>query len=103
MRDEDSFYALVGRMEKDSSERVFQTRKMRPPSPDGVIVDWQIVAAEEVQMMLFKSRVVGRHNLKNYIANICNAVPFESAHEDLSKKKEEVSNILADMKAFEST
>lgn len=98
-------------MEKVSSERVFHGRKMRPPSPDGVEVDWDSLATAQVQSMLIKTRVIGRRNLKNDIEKI-NAIPYFSAvvankyklevpkHQDDAENKVEVSKILADMTSF---
>lgn len=94
----ESFYALVGQMEQDSSARVFEKREMRSLSPDGVEVDWSIVAAKQVEIMLSKSRVVERRNLKK---NIEVTVPLHKIKvpkfEDDKKKEEEVSNILLSM------
>ena len=97
-------------MEQDSSVCVFEKREMRPLSPDGVDVDWSIVAAKEVERMLSKSRVVERRNLKKNIELTVNPllstmrVPLHkikvSKYEDYKddkKKKEEVSNILLGM------
>ena len=105
----ESFYALVGKMEQDSSARVFEKREMRPLSPDGVDVDWSIIAAKEVEIMLLKSRVVERRNLKKNIEMTVNPLlskigaplnkikvsKFEDDKDD--KKKKEVSNILLGM------
>lgn len=107
----ESFYALVSQMEQDSSARVFEKREMRSPSPNGVEVDWSIVAAKEVEIMLSKSRVVERHNLKKNIESIAvhpirstirvplhkiKVSKFENDKDD--KTKEEVSNILLGMR-----
>jgi hypothetical protein len=106
----ESFYALVGKMEQDSSARVFEMREMRPLSPNGVDVDWSIVAAKEVERMLSWSRVVERRNLKKNIEMTVHPllatirvplrkikVPKYEDDKDDKKKKEEVSNILVGM------
>ena len=108
----ESFCALVGKMEQASSACVFEKREMHPLSPDGVDVDWSIIAAKEVERMLSKSRVVERRNLKKNIELTVNPllstmrVPLhkikvseyeDEDEKDYKKKKEEVSNILLHM------
>lgn len=107
----ESFKYLVGNMEKISSQRVFYDRKMRPPSPDGVEVDWDTLATAQVQFMLIKSRIIERRNLKNDIgkahssAIVANKYKLEMPHmmpqiQDETQNKVEVSQILADMTSF---
>lgn len=108
----ESFTYLVTNMEKVSSERVFHGRKMRPPSPDGVEVDWDTLATAQVQSMLVKTRVVGRRNLKNDIEKVTAKHYFSAIvannyklevmpkHQDDVANKVEVSKILADMTSF---
>lgn len=89
----ESFCALVGQMELTSSIRVFQARKMRPPSPNDEKLDWSIVAARQVVFMLNKSRIVERRNLKKDIEKMMPEVKK-------NKDEKEVSTILADMTSF---
>ena len=104
----ESFYALVGKMEQDSSARVFEEREMRPLSPDGMDVDWSIVAAREVEIMLSKSRVLERRNLKRNIEMTINPllskigaplhkIKVSKVEDKDDKNREEVSNILLGM------
>ena len=97
-------------MELESCKRVFKTRWLRPPSPDGMEVDWNFVATAQVKSMLLKARIVGRRNPKSDIEKI---TPFfhsieSRGHmekvlpvEQETKKEKVVSNILADMASFD--
>ena len=103
-------------MELDASTRVFQARKMRPPSPDRTgaaeKIDWSIVAEKQVEMMLYKSRVVQRQNLKKSIEKkptfstskpIITETSMQTLKNDNNKKnkeEKEVSTILANMTSF---
>ena len=113
MRQTESFLILVKQMELDASTRVFQQRKMRPPSPNGTDeqLDWSIVAGRQVDLMLCKSRVMNRRFLKKNIINIIQNMKLKFPVVKASMqtfdfdydKEEEVSTILADMTSFMKT
>lgn len=116
MQSNESFYALVGKMESDSSRRVFEARRMRPPSiyaPEKSEL-WGF-ADKEVELILCKSRVVERRNLSKKIKKLkLNLLPShvtapkqttednEDKKNDDEKKTEEkeVLFVLADMTSF---